>query len=53
MDCIVVLGEPKALMAAEEFLPPTTVTQPFSKSHLHLPSSHAELHAYWRHWTTA
>lgn len=34
-------------------LPSPSVTWPFSKSCLHLPSSHAELHAYWRHWATA
>lgn len=54
MDCIVLLGETKALMVAEVYsLPSPTVMQSFSKSHLHLPSSHAELHAHWRHWATA
>lgn len=43
MDCTVLPGEAKALIVAEEFLPSPTVTQPFSKFHLHLPSSHAEL----------
>lgn len=43
MDCTVLPGEAKALIVAEEFLPSPTATQPFSKFHLHLPSSHAEL----------
>lgn len=34
-------------------LPLPNVTQRGSKSHLHLPSSHAEFHAHWRHWATA
>lgn len=34
-------------------LPLPNITQRGSKSHLHLPSSHAGFHAHWRHWATA